>query len=97
MNETVELMRTLMEANSELLDHMVLRTKRKYISHLSEKFGFSRMDLENAWELIQAIKRPGRVPGILHSICAKFRSEGSGFSIERIAEAMVVSSGSIEA
>lgn len=97
MNDMMVLMRALMESNPDLFDQMALRTKRKYIEHLSEVFSFRRIDLEGAWDLIQTTQRPGLVPGTLHAICAKFRSEGSGFSIERIAEAMVVSSGSIEA
>jgi hypothetical protein len=90
-------MKALMESNPELLDQMAIRSKKRYLLYLSEVFRFSRRDLENAWDLIQSTQRPGLVPGRLRAICIKFQSEGNGFSVERIAEAMVISSGSIEA
>jgi len=97
MSEWTVLIKTILESNPGLFDQMVLRRKRKYISHLSEVFRLSRIDLENAWDLIQTTQRPWMIPGTLQAICTKFRSEGIEFSIERISEMMVTSSGNIEA
>jgi hypothetical protein len=94
MSEMKVLMKSIMISPS-LLDEMALRTKRRYITHLSEVFNVSRMDLENAWDLLQTTYRPGKIPGLLHAICQIFI--GRAFSVDQIAEAMVLQGGSVEA
>jgi hypothetical protein len=73
-----------MHTLQEYIEYIALVSKRRIINGCHDEFGFSRQDMDVAWELLAQQYSLAVVPKLLVESCKIFKKLGLDFSVDRI-------------
>jgi hypothetical protein len=68
----------------EYIEYIVLVNKRRVIDRCHDEYGFSRQDMDVAWELLAQQYSLASVQKLLIESCKVFKKLGMDFSVEKI-------------
>ncbi len=73
-----------MHTLQEYIEYAALVSKRKVINECHDDYGFSRQDMDVAWELLAQQYSLASVQKLLIESCKLFKKLGMDFSVEKI-------------